>query len=582
MKDPDLAISWLLRIGVLLSASVIMVGMIVHLAGGNGRTIITAGLLILIATPVARVAFSIFIFLKEKDRLYVAITSAVLAILLFSFFVGKAAGAELPSVPPLPSGGWPSAQVAEPFARALMAREPAAELAKRLAANPELMPGVLRNLGTAMMSSDASLVAALTRYVHDVTRASTMDTRAAASIVVLDPVRFLNDAAFRKRMSDSLPAIMAGMPTPRSRAILDELTASGSLDFAAFERVAAANGVVRRASSERRVPFDASIVMPDDVSGPIETSFFSLSSAFFKPEEIRRFLEAVHAASPKRQLVVLGDRAIRDALPKGVVFVDDHSRAVTPWPRDPFIVAHRSDRVVFVSRPNVQRDREEDRNMARALVDDWGDAMWTIAPIPFHNGHLLLTPTTVWISIFSLEPQIGTARERVREAANALQQLFRRPVRFVHPLDDLDALGGGAGFDLDSIVTILPPSNALVGDIDLGVKYGGKKSAKAEGLQQFLDIVAKELQRDGLTVRRLPLLLVAAAPADYLVTWNNVVLENRRAEGFASRIPDADAYAKKTFAAAGYKLVLFPPLRRSIELGGGYRCASNHVRPPGR
>jgi hypothetical protein len=82
-----------------------------------------------------------------------------------------------------------------------------------------------------------------------------------------------------------------------------------------------------------------------------------------------------------------------------------------------------------------------------------------------------------------------------------------------------------------------------------------------------------------MRVRRLPLLLVPAEPADYLITWNNVVLENRRAEGFASQITAADAYAKETFAAAGYKLVLFPPLKRSIELGGGYRCASNHLRP---
>ena len=77
----------------------------------------------------------------------------------------------------------------------------------------------------------------------------------------------------------------------------------------------------------------------------------------------------------------------------------------------------------------------------------------------------------------------------------------------------------------------------------------------------------------------MPLLLVPAQPADYLITWNNVVLENRRAEGFASQIPEADVYARKTFEVAGYTLVLFPPLQRSIELGGGYRCASNHVRP---
>jgi uncharacterized membrane protein len=88
LKDPDIAISWLLRTGVLLSAALIMVGMITHLAGANGRMIIMAGLLVLIATPVARVVFSIFIFMREADRLYVAITSAVLLILLFGFAVG--------------------------------------------------------------------------------------------------------------------------------------------------------------------------------------------------------------------------------------------------------------------------------------------------------------------------------------------------------------------------------------------------------------------------------------------------------------------------------------------------------------
>jgi len=50
----------------------------------HGRGIIQLGLVLLIATPVARVAFSIFGFAAEKDRLYVAFTTIVLAILLYS------------------------------------------------------------------------------------------------------------------------------------------------------------------------------------------------------------------------------------------------------------------------------------------------------------------------------------------------------------------------------------------------------------------------------------------------------------------------------------------------------------------
>jgi uncharacterized membrane protein len=46
--------------------------------------IIQLGILILIATPVARVAFSVFAFAEERDRLYVIVTLIVLALLLFS------------------------------------------------------------------------------------------------------------------------------------------------------------------------------------------------------------------------------------------------------------------------------------------------------------------------------------------------------------------------------------------------------------------------------------------------------------------------------------------------------------------
>jgi uncharacterized membrane protein len=42
------------------------------------------GLLLLIATPIVRVAFSIAGFSIERDRLYVGFTCVVLAILLYS------------------------------------------------------------------------------------------------------------------------------------------------------------------------------------------------------------------------------------------------------------------------------------------------------------------------------------------------------------------------------------------------------------------------------------------------------------------------------------------------------------------
>ncbi|HLW89323.1 MAG TPA: DUF1634 domain-containing protein [Terriglobales bacterium] len=50
----------------------------------RSRGIIQLGLLCLIATPVARVAFSIWGFALEHDRLYMIFTGIVLVILLYS------------------------------------------------------------------------------------------------------------------------------------------------------------------------------------------------------------------------------------------------------------------------------------------------------------------------------------------------------------------------------------------------------------------------------------------------------------------------------------------------------------------
>jgi uncharacterized membrane protein len=58
-------------------------------ARGDGESIIMVGLVLLIATPVLRVAISIFAFAFQHDRIFVVITSIVLILLLVSFFLGK-------------------------------------------------------------------------------------------------------------------------------------------------------------------------------------------------------------------------------------------------------------------------------------------------------------------------------------------------------------------------------------------------------------------------------------------------------------------------------------------------------------
>ncbi len=51
---------------------------------GDSRAIMQLGLLLLIATPVVRVMFSIFAFAIEGDRMYVLFTLIVLGVLLYS------------------------------------------------------------------------------------------------------------------------------------------------------------------------------------------------------------------------------------------------------------------------------------------------------------------------------------------------------------------------------------------------------------------------------------------------------------------------------------------------------------------
>lgn len=67
-------------------------GILKGLGSSHCRSYIQFGLLLLIATPVARVAFSVFAFLAERDRTYVVVSLIVLAVLIFSLSGGIGLG----------------------------------------------------------------------------------------------------------------------------------------------------------------------------------------------------------------------------------------------------------------------------------------------------------------------------------------------------------------------------------------------------------------------------------------------------------------------------------------------------------
>ena len=56
------------------------------LAQGNPAAVIQTGILLLIATPIARVVFAVIGFAIEGDRLYVVVSLIVFAVLMFGIF----------------------------------------------------------------------------------------------------------------------------------------------------------------------------------------------------------------------------------------------------------------------------------------------------------------------------------------------------------------------------------------------------------------------------------------------------------------------------------------------------------------
>jgi uncharacterized membrane protein len=56
----------------------------------DSRAIVQLGLVLLIATPIARVAFTLIAFALQRDRVYVGVTLLVLALLLFGLLFGIA------------------------------------------------------------------------------------------------------------------------------------------------------------------------------------------------------------------------------------------------------------------------------------------------------------------------------------------------------------------------------------------------------------------------------------------------------------------------------------------------------------
>ncbi len=115
----DQVIGRLLQLGVLIAAAVVVVGVALFLAGhgssapdfgvfrgepaafrsvtgivssalhGQSAGIVQFGLILLILTPIARVALTLGAFVIQRDRTYVVLTAIVLVLLLYGLIWGR-------------------------------------------------------------------------------------------------------------------------------------------------------------------------------------------------------------------------------------------------------------------------------------------------------------------------------------------------------------------------------------------------------------------------------------------------------------------------------------------------------------
>ncbi|HEX7381231.1 MAG TPA: DUF1634 domain-containing protein [Nevskiaceae bacterium] len=113
----DHAIGLVLRLGVVISAIIVLFGAVLYLlhhGGGlpdyrvfhrasanlinfpdlfagaaalNGIDIIQIGLLVLIATPMSRVVLAAYAFFRQRDLLYVLVSAVVFAVVMVSVFL---------------------------------------------------------------------------------------------------------------------------------------------------------------------------------------------------------------------------------------------------------------------------------------------------------------------------------------------------------------------------------------------------------------------------------------------------------------------------------------------------------------
>lgn len=102
LEQTELFLGHFLRWGVLTSAAILVAGLVAgYIAPDWSASVTRAGIVLLIALPIARVAVTLVIFFIQRDFIYVGITAFVLTVLLLGLTLGRAAHADQTNNPQL-------------------------------------------------------------------------------------------------------------------------------------------------------------------------------------------------------------------------------------------------------------------------------------------------------------------------------------------------------------------------------------------------------------------------------------------------------------------------------------------------
>ena len=84
----DRALAFTLKAGAYTAFFLILVGIALQNWSSMGIRITTAGLLVLLATPVLRILVAAFQFLRERDIKYLLVSLGVLGIVVLAYILG--------------------------------------------------------------------------------------------------------------------------------------------------------------------------------------------------------------------------------------------------------------------------------------------------------------------------------------------------------------------------------------------------------------------------------------------------------------------------------------------------------------